>query len=168
MDLGQLWFQPCLVTPDDEAGRRAAANSPYLLPASTQTSPSGQRTKSNSAFSVSNSQFVGAFAGLWPDSSCAAAYSDAPAFQNTPFTPASFQLPSPAWQWASPWSVVMQTDGRTDEHGWEYNWIFKSGGWHSHVNRLGWAGYVRRRKWTRIRELRKGVEQGLLYDDDLE
>ncbi|GHJ84607.1 hypothetical protein NliqN6_1009 [Naganishia liquefaciens] len=79
--------------------------------------------------------------------------------QDTPFTPSSFQLPSPAWRWTSEWSVAMQTDGRTDEHGWEYNWIFKSGGWHAHVNKVGWAGWVRRRKWTRLREYRDDARE---------
>lgn len=84
-----------------------------------------------------------------------------PSLQGTPFTPASFQLPSAAWHWTSPWSIIMGNEGTTDEHGWEYNWIFRNNGWKSRLSKLGWAGYVRRRKWIRAREYQEPMEDEL-------
>jgi hypothetical protein len=88
----------------------------------------------------------------------AQAISASPFLQGTPFTPASFQLPSPAWHWTSRWSIIIGNEGTTDEHGWEYNWVFKDTGWKPRLNELGWAGYVRRRKWTRTREYQEPIE----------
>lgn len=45
----------------------------------------------------------------------------------------------------------MRSDGETDELGWEYNYLFRTKGWHSRIGRLGWGGWVRRRGWVRLR-----------------
>ncbi|ORY33950.1 hypothetical protein BCR39DRAFT_230819 [Naematelia encephala] len=64
----------------------------------------------------------------------------------------TFQTPSPAWEWITPWMINMRTNA--DEAGWRYNAWFKRGGWSSHAGLLGWAGWVRRREWVRLRCVR--------------
>jgi hypothetical protein len=69
----------------------------------------------------------------------------------TAYTPATFQAPSPAWTYLTPWLINMRSDGDTDELGWEYNYVFRTKGWHSRVGKIGWGGWVRRRGWVRLR-----------------
>ncbi|ORX36595.1 hypothetical protein BD324DRAFT_608719 [Kockovaella imperatae] len=67
----------------------------------------------------------------------------------TAYTLDTFQTPSPAWKWVTPWMVNMKNG--TDEAGWRYNVWFKKTGWRSHAGSLGANGYVRRREWVRLR-----------------
>lgn len=69
---------------------------------------------------------------------------------NTAYTPETYQLPSPEWTWVTPWLVNMR-DG-TDEAGWRYNAWFRRTKWKSHAGPAGWAGWVRRREWVRLRQ----------------
>lgn len=71
----------------------------------------------------------------------------------TPYDLHTYQLPSGAWKWITPWLINMRQDGFTDERGWEYNYFFRRRGWGSKVGRLGWGGWVRRRMWIRLRML---------------
>ena len=76
----------------------------------------------------------------------------------------------------------------TDELGWRYNAWFKRKGWGSHAGPMGWAGWVRRREWVRLRCIKpeekllevladqrdekasgeQGSLQGILQSDDLQ
>lgn len=67
----------------------------------------------------------------------------------TLYTPETYQTPSPAWSWITPWMINMRTG--TDESGWRYNAWFKQRGWSSHASFAGWGGWVRRREWVRLR-----------------
>lgn len=71
----------------------------------------------------------------------------------TPYDLHTYQLPSGAWKWVTPWLINMRQDGFTDERGWEYNYFFRPRGWGSKVGRLGWGAWVRRRMWIRLRML---------------
>lgn len=71
----------------------------------------------------------------------------------------TFQTPSPAWVWITPWMVKMRTN--TDEQGWRYNLWFHKKGWRSHPGPLNWWGWVRRRAWVRLRGLSPET-----HDDD--
>jgi hypothetical protein len=70
---------------------------------------------------------------------------------NTPYNLQTYQTPSPAWVWLTPWMVNMRT--QTDEQGWEYNLWFHRASWRSHPGHLNWWGWVRRREWVRLRSL---------------
>ena len=75
----------------------------------------------------------------------------------TLYTLETFQTPSPAWIYLTPWMINMRTG--TDESGWRYNAWFRRKGWRSHAGPAGWAGWVRRREWVRLRCIRpKGTE----------
>lgn len=63
----------------------------------------------------------------------------------------TYETPSPAWAWLTPWMVNMRLD--TDHQGWRYNLWFHTRGWASHPGRLNWWGWVRRREWVRLRAL---------------
>lgn len=63
----------------------------------------------------------------------------------------TYQTPSPAWAWLTPWMVNMRHD--TDQQGWRYNLWFHTGSWTPHPGRLNWWGWVRRREWVRLRAL---------------
>lgn len=69
----------------------------------------------------------------------------------TGYTLDTFQTPSPDWVWMTPWMINMRTG--TDEGGWRYNCWFRGKGWKSHAGMAGWAGWVRRREWVRLRTL---------------
>ncbi|KAJ2862218.1 hypothetical protein GGH94_004404 [Coemansia aciculifera] len=64
----------------------------------------------------------------------------------------SFQLPDPSWQWVSPrWLIDMTQD--VDEDGWQYASRFSaSATWHG---RHSAQGFVRRRRWLRLRRRSK-------------
>jgi hypothetical protein len=70
---------------------------------------------------------------------------------NTEYTLESYQTPSPAWAWLTPWMVNMRT--QTDEQGWEYNLWFHKRSWRAHPGHFNWWGWVRRREWVRLRAL---------------
>ncbi len=67
----------------------------------------------------------------------------------TLYTPDTYQTPSPAWMWVTPWMLNMRTG--TDEGGWRYNALFRKKSWGSHAGPAGWGGWVRRREWVRLR-----------------
>lgn len=71
----------------------------------------------------------------------------------TPYDVHTYQLPSSAWKWITPWMVNMRQDGYTDERGWEYNYVFRKTGWGCQVGKIGWGAWVRRRMWIRLRML---------------
>ncbi|KAK4698910.1 hypothetical protein P7C70_g7359, partial [Phenoliferia sp. Uapishka_3] len=76
--------------------------------------------------------------GPWSDST----------LRDSPYTPESHPLPTPAWEWDhDQWMVDMGLD--TDESGWQYAWRFRSGHWRGEAQ--GWRSYVRRRRWIRGR-----------------
>jgi hypothetical protein len=68
---------------------------------------------------------------------------------NTAYTIETYQLPSPSWEWITPWQINMRVG--TDEMGWRYNAWFKERGWRSKAGTAGWGGWVRRREWIRLR-----------------
>ncbi|KAL1411567.1 hypothetical protein Q8F55_002531 [Vanrija albida] len=74
----------------------------------------------------------------------------------------TYQTPTPAWVWLTPWMVNMRSD--TDEQGWRYNLWFQKKGWRQHSGRLNWWGWVRRREWVRLRALIPSAGDDL--DDD--
>jgi hypothetical protein len=61
----------------------------------------------------------------------------------------TYQTPSPAWTYITPWMVNMRTG--SDELGWRYNAWFKNKGWQAYAGHMGWGGWVRRREWIRLR-----------------
>lgn len=63
----------------------------------------------------------------------------------------TYQTPTPAWVWLTPWMVNMRSN--TDEQGWRYNLWFHQKGWKQHSGLLNWWGWVRRREWVRLRAL---------------
>ena len=67
----------------------------------------------------------------------------------TGYTLETFQTPSPAWSWITPWMINMRTGA--DESGWRYNGWFRKKGWKSHAGPAGFNGWVRRREWVRLR-----------------
>ncbi|CAK9782603.1 hypothetical protein CC85DRAFT_284029 [Cutaneotrichosporon oleaginosum] len=67
------------------------------------------------------------------------------------YTLATYQTPSPAWAWLTPWMANMRLD--TDQQGWRYNLWFHTTQWAPHPGRLNWWGWVRRREWVRLRAL---------------
>lgn len=75
----------------------------------------------------------------------------------TVYTLETYQCPDPNWQWVTPWMVNMRIG--TDESGWRYNAWFKKSGWNSHAGSLGWAGWVRRREWVRLRCVRPPAKE---------
>jgi hypothetical protein len=52
----------------------------------------------------------------------------------------------------------------TDEGGWRYNAWFRKKGWKPHAGTAGWAGWVRRREWVRLRSVKQ--ERELQKHDD--
>ena len=76
----------------------------------------------------------------------------------TAYTLETYQTPSPAWTWITPWMVNMKNG--TDESGWSYNVWFRKGGWRSHAGPMSANGYVRRREWVRLRCLRSDASTG--------
>lgn len=75
---------------------------------------------------------------------------------DTAYTPETFQPPTPAWEWVTPWMANMRLG--TDEAGWKYNAWFRRGGWKSHAGPAGWWGWVRRREWVRLRRMKQKEE----------
>ena len=75
----------------------------------------------------------------------------------TLYTLQTYQTPSPAWMWVTPWMVNMRIG--TDEGGWRYNAWFRKKGWESHAGPAGWGGWVRRREWVRLRCLAPKAEE---------
>ncbi|KAJ2491302.1 hypothetical protein IWW37_002384 [Coemansia sp. RSA 2050] len=69
----------------------------------------------------------------------------------------SFQLPDPSWQWVSPrWLIDMTQD--VDENGWQYASRFsESAAWHG---RHSAQGFVRRRRWLRLRRRYRCADSG--------
>lgn len=60
------------------------------------------------------------------------------------------QLPDPTWEWAWPaWRVNHNDDGREDEDGWEYSFMFSK--WFSWHKPTWYSSCVRRRAWSRKR-----------------
>lgn len=82
----------------------------------------------------------------------------------TAYTPDTLQLPTPAWEWLTPWMINMRTG--TDEMGWRYNSVFKRKGWSSKAGPGGWGGWVRRREWVRLRCIKPQVKQDGDGDED--
>ncbi|WOO80609.1 Sporulation-specific protein 73 [Vanrija pseudolonga] len=74
----------------------------------------------------------------------------------------TYQTPTPAWVWLTPWMVNMRSN--TDEQGWRYNLWFHQKGWKQHSGWLNWWGWVRRREWVRLRALIPSHEND--SDDD--
>lgn len=86
----------------------------------------------------------------------------------TAYTPKTFTVPTPAWEWLTPWMINMRTG--TDELGWRYNGVFKKHGWSSKAGPGGWGGWVRRREWVRLRcvkpQIREAIHEVSERDDD--
>lgn len=73
---------------------------------------------------------------------------------DTGYTLETYQTPSRAWKWVTPWMINMRS--ATDEQGWEYNLWFNKAHWRAFPMRLNWWGWVRRRQWLRLRALVPG------------